>query len=151
MIDTAIPDHTEDGWVNFEKKRKEFEILAQIRLLQSACQLYQLKPDAAFIEWFHSIRTYDDKERCGAHLKPLRSERGPFLHRRVFHFADTAFQLRTVVRDRTCHTLHAQRGQRTPEKVEVSNARPYQDCVAFACVFVLLPTFCICGFVFLLM
>ena len=63
MIDTAIPDFTEDEWINMEKKRKEFEILAQIKLLQSACRLYQLKPDAAFIEWFHSIRTYDEKER----------------------------------------------------------------------------------------
>ena len=63
MVDTANPDQTEEKWINFEKKRKEFEILAQIKLLQSACQLYQLKPDAAFIEWFHSIRTYDDNER----------------------------------------------------------------------------------------
>ncbi len=63
MIDTAIPDQTEEGWINFDKKRKEFELLAQIKLLQSACQLYQLKPDPAFIEWFHSIRVYDDKER----------------------------------------------------------------------------------------
>ena len=63
MFDTAIPDTTEEGLINFEKRRKEFEILAQIRLLQSAAQLYQLHPDQAFLEWFHNMRVYDDNER----------------------------------------------------------------------------------------
>ncbi len=63
MIDTAIPDTTEDGLINIEKRRKEFELLAQIRLLQSASTMYTMKPDAAFMEWFHAIRVYDDKER----------------------------------------------------------------------------------------
>jgi ral guanine nucleotide dissociation stimulator-like 1 len=62
MIDTAINDRTEDELINFDKRRKEFELLAQIRLLQSAATLYSLKPDGAFLEWFHSIRVYDDKE-----------------------------------------------------------------------------------------
>ena len=63
MVDTANPDTTKDGLINFDKKRKEFEILAQIRLLQSAASMYRFKPDAAFFEWFHSIRIYDDSER----------------------------------------------------------------------------------------
>ena len=63
MIDTAIPDTNEEGHISFDKKRKEFEILAQIKLLQSAAQLYAIKPDPAFFEWFHNVRTYDDKER----------------------------------------------------------------------------------------
>ena len=63
MIDTAIKETNEEGLINFDKKRKEFEILAQIRLLQSAANLYRIKPDSAFFEWFHGIRTYDDKER----------------------------------------------------------------------------------------
>ena len=62
MVDTAIPDYTEDGLINFEKRRKEFEILAQIKLLQSAASTYQIKPDQAFFEWFHNIRVYDDNE-----------------------------------------------------------------------------------------
>ena len=91
MIDTAIPDYTDLGglglrnpdssftssesqpdnceqvgeeWINFEKKRKEFEILAQIRLLQSSASMYMIQPDTIFWEWFHGIRVYDDKERC---------------------------------------------------------------------------------------
>ncbi|KAL1457980.1 hypothetical protein WDU94_008157 [Cyamophila willieti] len=30
MIDTAIPDTLPDGLINFDKKRKEFEVLAQV-------------------------------------------------------------------------------------------------------------------------
>ncbi len=63
MIDTALKDRLPDGLINFDKKRKEFEILAQIRLLQSAAHLYKLKLEPAFFEWFHSIRLYDDNER----------------------------------------------------------------------------------------
>ena len=63
MVDTAMDDRVEGGLINFDKRRKEFEILAQIKLLQSSAQLYDLKADTAFIEWFFHIRTYDDKER----------------------------------------------------------------------------------------
>lgn len=34
MIDTAIPDTIGEGLINFDKRRKEFEVLAQIKLLQ---------------------------------------------------------------------------------------------------------------------
>ena len=30
MIDTAIPDVVSDGLINFDKRRKEFEVLAQV-------------------------------------------------------------------------------------------------------------------------
>ena len=30
MIDTAIPDKVTDGLINFDKRRKEFEVLAQV-------------------------------------------------------------------------------------------------------------------------
>lgn len=30
MIDTAIPDTVYDGLINFDKRRKEFEVLAQV-------------------------------------------------------------------------------------------------------------------------
>jgi hypothetical protein len=33
MIDTAIPDTVADGLINFDKRRKEFEVLAQVSCL----------------------------------------------------------------------------------------------------------------------
>lgn len=63
MIDAATPSTTTDGLINFEKKRKEFEVLAQIRMLQSAASQYSARPLRGFIEWFQNIRIYDDKER----------------------------------------------------------------------------------------
>ncbi|NXU55828.1 RGL1 protein, partial [Turnix velox] len=52
MLDTAHQDYTENGLINFEKRRKEFEVIAQIKLLQSACNSYCMMPDQKFILWF---------------------------------------------------------------------------------------------------
>ncbi|XP_025832732.1 ral guanine nucleotide dissociation stimulator-like 1 [Agrilus planipennis] len=62
MIDTAIPDITQDGLINFDKKRKEFEVLAQIKLLQGAANAYQLPEDPDFDTWFDSILVLDDRD-----------------------------------------------------------------------------------------
>ncbi|KAJ8311804.1 hypothetical protein KUTeg_010641 [Tegillarca granosa] len=62
MIDTAINDTTEEGWINFDKRRKEFEVLAQIKLLQSAAQIYNFTEDPHFWVWFDSVRVYDESE-----------------------------------------------------------------------------------------
>ncbi|XP_060590682.1 ral guanine nucleotide dissociation stimulator-like 1 isoform X2 [Ruditapes philippinarum] len=61
MIDTAIPDTT-DSLINFEKRRKEFEVLAQIKLLQSASQIYTFREDSQFWSWFDAVRVYDENE-----------------------------------------------------------------------------------------
>uniref|UniRef100_A0A2P2I5J4 Ral guanine nucleotide dissociation stimulator-like n=1 Tax=Hirondellea gigas TaxID=1518452 RepID=A0A2P2I5J4_9CRUS len=62
MIDTAIPDTVQDGLINFDKKRKEFEILAQIRLLQGAAGAYQIEEDQQFEQWWEAVLVLDDKE-----------------------------------------------------------------------------------------
>lgn len=62
MIDTAIPDTIVDGLINFDKRRKEFEVLAQIKLLQGAANAYNLIEDPMFDRWFDSILILDDKE-----------------------------------------------------------------------------------------
>ena len=62
MIDTALPDML-DELVNFEKRRKEFEVLAQIKLLQSASQIYTFSENIHFWEWFDAVRVYDENER----------------------------------------------------------------------------------------
>ncbi|XP_077296195.1 ral guanine nucleotide dissociation stimulator-like isoform X2 [Arctopsyche grandis] len=62
MIDTAIPDTILDGLINFDKRRKEFEVLAQIKLLQGAANAYHLSDDPFFDRWFDSILVLDDRE-----------------------------------------------------------------------------------------
>lgn len=62
MIDTAIPDMTPDGYINFDKRRKEFEVLAQIKLLQGAANIYQIPTDPKFESWFESLPVLDDRE-----------------------------------------------------------------------------------------
>ncbi|XP_072763470.1 ral guanine nucleotide dissociation stimulator-like 1 isoform X2 [Anoplolepis gracilipes] len=62
MIDTAIPDTIADGLINFDKRRKEFEVLARIRLLQGAANAYNFSTDPAFDRWFHSVLVLDDRE-----------------------------------------------------------------------------------------
>ncbi|XP_054721638.1 ral guanine nucleotide dissociation stimulator-like 1 [Uloborus diversus] len=62
MIDVAIPDYYPNGLINFDKRRKEFEILAQIKLLQSAANNYDIQEDVEFQEWFSSIQVFDEKE-----------------------------------------------------------------------------------------
>ncbi|XP_049868184.1 ral guanine nucleotide dissociation stimulator isoform X2 [Pectinophora gossypiella] len=62
MIDTAIPDTVADGLINFDKRRKEFEVLAQIKLLQGAANAYHLPSDPMFDRWFDSVIVLDDRE-----------------------------------------------------------------------------------------
>ena len=62
MIDTAIPDTIAEGLINFDKRRKEFEVLARIRLLQGAANAYNFSTDPLFDRWFHSVVVLDDRE-----------------------------------------------------------------------------------------
>ncbi|KAK7889684.1 hypothetical protein WMY93_025244 [Mugilogobius chulae] len=62
MLDTALPDEVEGGLINFEKRRREFEVIAQIKLLQSACNSYCLSPDKAFLRWFKSQPLLSEEE-----------------------------------------------------------------------------------------
>ncbi|XP_044579621.1 ral guanine nucleotide dissociation stimulator isoform X1 [Cotesia glomerata] len=62
MIDTAIPDTIAEGLINFDKRRKEFEVLARIRLLQGAANAYNFTKDPLFDRWFYSIIIVDDRE-----------------------------------------------------------------------------------------
>ncbi|XP_038572051.1 ral guanine nucleotide dissociation stimulator-like 1 isoform X1 [Micropterus salmoides] len=62
MLDTALPDLVEGGLINFEKRRREFEVIAQIKLLQSACNSYCLRPEPAFLRWFKSQPQLSEEE-----------------------------------------------------------------------------------------
>ncbi|XP_067846825.1 ral guanine nucleotide dissociation stimulator-like 1 isoform X2 [Heptranchias perlo] len=62
MLDTALPDYVDGGLINFEKRRREFEVIAQIKLLQSACNSYCISLVQRFLKWFHSQQYLTDEE-----------------------------------------------------------------------------------------
>lgn len=63
MIHAAIPDTIgSNSLINFDKKRKEFEVLAQIKLLQGAANAYHLPEDLLFDRWFASLLVLDERE-----------------------------------------------------------------------------------------
>ncbi|XP_065698843.2 ral guanine nucleotide dissociation stimulator-like 1 [Patagioenas fasciata] len=62
MLDTALQDYLEGGLINFEKRRREFEVIAQIKLLQSACNSYCMTPDEKFLQWFRRQQHLSDEE-----------------------------------------------------------------------------------------
>ncbi|XP_047472834.1 ral guanine nucleotide dissociation stimulator-like isoform X2 [Penaeus chinensis] len=104
MIDTAIPDTVSNGLINFDKKRKEFEVLAQIRLLQGAANAYQMVRDEMFERWWDSVLVLDDKEawRLSCQIEPQGSsapsstresrmrKRAQFSHRKNDSIASTS-------------------------------------------------------------
>lgn len=85
MIHAAIPDTTSDGLINFDKKRKEFEVLAQIKLLQGAANSYHLPDDPLFDRWFASLLVLDEKE---AHSISCQIETPPPNHMQFNHVYD---------------------------------------------------------------
>uniref|UniRef100_A0A3B4FJW6 Ral guanine nucleotide dissociation stimulator n=1 Tax=Pundamilia nyererei TaxID=303518 RepID=A0A3B4FJW6_9CICH len=73
MMDTAMKDYTEGGLINFEKRRKEFEVIAQIKLLQLASNNYNFTQDSHFREWFAGVDKYSEAEsyNLSCEIEPL--------------------------------------------------------------------------------
>ncbi|KTG40115.1 hypothetical protein cypCar_00001414 [Cyprinus carpio] len=62
MLDTALSDNVEGGLINFEKRRKEFEILSQIRQMQASCAQYNLQSHPRIISWINSSIPLSDQK-----------------------------------------------------------------------------------------
>ncbi|XP_005408468.1 PREDICTED: ral guanine nucleotide dissociation stimulator [Chinchilla lanigera] len=62
MLDTAMKDYLYGRLINFEKRRKEFEVIAQIKLLQSACNNYSIAPEEHFGAWFRALERLSEAE-----------------------------------------------------------------------------------------
>ena len=52
MIDTAIPDIVSEGLINFDKRRKEFEVLAQVRIY---LKIYGTSPSVELNNFFQFL------------------------------------------------------------------------------------------------
>ncbi|XP_029914341.1 ral guanine nucleotide dissociation stimulator-like 1 isoform X2 [Myripristis murdjan] len=62
MLDTALSDTVQGGLINFEKRRREFEILSQIRLLQASCSQYSLPHHPRIAAWLQGHKLLTDQE-----------------------------------------------------------------------------------------
>ncbi|XP_051960875.1 ral guanine nucleotide dissociation stimulator-like isoform X3 [Xyrauchen texanus] len=62
MMDTAMKDYLDGGLINFEKRRKEFEVIAQIKLLQLACNNYNFRRVSGFSAWLSSVEKLTEAE-----------------------------------------------------------------------------------------
>lgn len=62
MLDTALPDTIQGGLINFEKRRREFEVLSQIRQMQVSCSLYSLPSHPHVSSWLNSCSPLSDQQ-----------------------------------------------------------------------------------------
>ncbi|XP_056607362.1 ral guanine nucleotide dissociation stimulator-like 1 isoform X1 [Triplophysa dalaica] len=86
MLDTALSDNIE-GLINFEKRRKEFEILSQIRQLQASCAHYTLQTHPHIGAWINSgiplsdQKSYELSRELEPPVDPSPSSPNPWSHR----------------------------------------------------------------------
>ncbi|XP_008050180.1 ral guanine nucleotide dissociation stimulator-like 3, partial [Carlito syrichta] len=62
MLDTALPDILEGDLINFEKRRKEWEILARIQQLQRRCRGYSLSPRPDILATLRAQRQLSEEQ-----------------------------------------------------------------------------------------
>ncbi|XP_047199824.1 ral guanine nucleotide dissociation stimulator-like isoform X2 [Hippoglossus stenolepis] len=62
MLDTALPDTVQSGLINLEKRRREFEVLSQIRVLQASCSQDNLPHHPRVAAWLQGHRLLTDQE-----------------------------------------------------------------------------------------
>ncbi|XP_015248866.1 PREDICTED: ral guanine nucleotide dissociation stimulator-like 3 isoform X1 [Cyprinodon variegatus] len=62
MLDTALTDTVEGCLINFEKRRREYEILSQIKQLQGFCSHYRLSVNSCITAWLQAQTLLTDQE-----------------------------------------------------------------------------------------
>uniref|UniRef100_A0A2K5ZNU1 Ral guanine nucleotide dissociation stimulator-like 2 n=1 Tax=Mandrillus leucophaeus TaxID=9568 RepID=A0A2K5ZNU1_MANLE len=70
MLDAASKDELENGYINFDKRRKEFAVLSELRRLQNECRGYNLQPDHDIQRWLQGLRPLTEVGTLG--LWPVR-------------------------------------------------------------------------------
>ncbi|MEQ2211596.1 hypothetical protein XENOCAPTIV_008646, partial [Xenoophorus captivus] len=71
VVFSDIADVFQGGLINFEKRRKEFEVIAQIKLLQLASNNYSFTQESHFREWFAAVEKLSEAERYPGKQKIL--------------------------------------------------------------------------------
>ncbi|XP_013012407.1 ral guanine nucleotide dissociation stimulator-like 2 isoform X2 [Cavia porcellus] len=72
MLDAASKDELENGYINFDKRRKEFTVLSELRRLQDECRGYELRPDPDIQQWLQGLRplTEAQSHRVSCEVEP---------------------------------------------------------------------------------
>uniref|UniRef100_A0A3B5M410 Ral guanine nucleotide dissociation stimulator-like 3a n=1 Tax=Xiphophorus couchianus TaxID=32473 RepID=A0A3B5M410_9TELE len=72
MLDTALTDTVEENLINFEKRRREYEIVSQIRQLQAFCSHYSLSVNSDLTAWLqaHTLLTEQESYERSRDLEP---------------------------------------------------------------------------------
>nr|XP_013005396.1 ral guanine nucleotide dissociation stimulator-like 3 [Cavia porcellus] len=87
MLDTALPDVLEGDLINFEKRRKEWEILARIQQLQRRCQSYGLHPCPPILAALRAQRQLSEEQsyRMSRVIEPPAAScpSSPHIRRRI--------------------------------------------------------------------
>ena len=54
----------QNGMINFEKRRKEFEILVKVSLFQKSAANYSFTVDHRLEDWIYHFHVYSEQEGC---------------------------------------------------------------------------------------
>ncbi|XP_023576710.1 ral guanine nucleotide dissociation stimulator-like 2 isoform X2 [Octodon degus] len=79
MLDAASKDELENGYINFDKRRKEFAVLSELRRLQNECRGYDLRPDPDIQQWLRGLRplTEAQSHRVSCEVEPPGTSDSP--------------------------------------------------------------------------
>lgn len=72
MLDAASKDELENGYINFDKRRKEFAVLSELLRLQNECRGYDLRPNPDIQQWLQGLQplTEAQSHRVSCEVEP---------------------------------------------------------------------------------
>ncbi|XP_058141024.2 ral guanine nucleotide dissociation stimulator-like [Dasypus novemcinctus] len=62
MVDNAMKEYLEGRMVNFEKRRKEYQMIAELQQHQAGCCYDSLMPNQKFGAWFGNMKQLSKKD-----------------------------------------------------------------------------------------
>lgn len=79
MLDAASKDELENGYINFDKRRKEFAILSELLRLQKECRGYDLRPNSDIQQWLQGLQplTEAQSHRVSCEVEPPGTSDSP--------------------------------------------------------------------------